>query len=171
MSRLRRFAWLVLNSLVEHSANETRSWGCAMLREMDFVDSDWSALFWALGSAKALCTLSLSQRRKAFLKGARRELSAGAVAKRMPAMILGIMMAAAFLSICMMTLAKLSQGSWLEPADYRIADRLLFVVVPEVIYLVSAAALWRQRRSIAVGILSAGGILISHVIVHYATHG
>jgi hypothetical protein len=171
VSRIRTFARVVLNSLVKHSADETRSWGVAMLREMDFVESDWSALLWALGSARALCTLSVSQQWNAFLEGARRELSARALARRIPAMMLGIIMAAGILSLCMMALARLSHTLWLGPAYYKIADRFLFVIVPEAIYLISAAALWRQRKAIAVGILSAGGILIAHVIVHFATHG
>ena len=32
------------------SSDESREWASAMLRELDFVDSDWEALLWALGS-------------------------------------------------------------------------------------------------------------------------
>ena len=46
-----------------------------------------------------------------------------------------------------------------------------WVVVFETIYVISAAALWRQRNSVALGILAAGMILIIHVIAHFATHG
>ena len=82
-------------------------------------------------------------------------------------MIMGITIAAGVLSLCIMTLARLSHAS----CYYKMADRLLFVVVPEGIYLVSAAALWRHRKSLALGILSGGVILITHVIVHFAIHG
>jgi hypothetical protein len=47
----------------------------------------------------------------------------------------------------------------------------LVVVVSETIYVISAAALWRERNSVALGILAAGMILIIHVIAHFATHG
>jgi MYXO-CTERM domain-containing protein len=36
-----------------------------MLRELDYVDSDWSALWWALGGAAALW-----RRRRSFATGA-----------------------------------------------------------------------------------------------------
>jgi hypothetical protein len=170
VSAIRKFAWVILNGLVQHSAGEARSWGNAMLREMDFVENDWSALSWALGSGKALCRFSLLQEAKSFLDRAHRELSGKAMIRRMPTMLLGFTIAAAVLSLCTMTLARLSHISWFDPMYYKIADRLLFVVVPVALYLVSAAALWRRRRSIAVGILTAGVILITHVIVHYATH-
>jgi len=33
-----------------------RDWGLAMSREMDFIENDWAALFWAIGSVKALAS-------------------------------------------------------------------------------------------------------------------
>jgi hypothetical protein len=43
--------------------------------------------------------------------------------------------------------------------------------IPEVIFIVAAVALWRKRRSIAVGILLSAVTLVAHFIVHVATHG
>jgi hypothetical protein len=53
--RIRRFASAILTWAVRRAAQpRVREWGNAMLREMDFVENDWAALFWALGSATAL---------------------------------------------------------------------------------------------------------------------
>jgi hypothetical protein len=51
---IRRLASVILAASVRWASPEVREWGKAMLREMDFVEGDWAALFWALGSATAL---------------------------------------------------------------------------------------------------------------------
>jgi hypothetical protein len=51
---IRRLASAILTAAVGHASPKTREWSNAMLREMDFVEGDWAALFWALGSAIAL---------------------------------------------------------------------------------------------------------------------
>jgi hypothetical protein len=61
MSAIRRFASRLLSVTVRYSSRESRNWGNAMLREMDFAESDWTALFWALGSTTALCRHSAWQ--------------------------------------------------------------------------------------------------------------
>jgi len=52
--KIRRLASAILTAAVRRASPGVREWGNAMLREMDFVESDWDALFWALGSATAL---------------------------------------------------------------------------------------------------------------------
>jgi hypothetical protein len=51
---IRRLASAILSASVRRAPPAVREWGNAMLREMDFVEGDWAALFWALGSATAL---------------------------------------------------------------------------------------------------------------------
>lgn len=51
---IRKLALKILNVSVRHASPEVRDWGTAMLHELDFVESDLSALFWALGSATVL---------------------------------------------------------------------------------------------------------------------
>lgn len=51
---IRRLASAILTTSVRWASPGVREWGNAMLREMDFVEGDWAALFWALGSATAL---------------------------------------------------------------------------------------------------------------------
>jgi hypothetical protein len=51
---IRRLASAILTAAVRRASPGIREWGTAMLREMDFVESDWAALLWALGSVAAL---------------------------------------------------------------------------------------------------------------------
>ncbi|HXM60044.1 MAG TPA: hypothetical protein VN950_04250 [Terriglobales bacterium] len=51
---IRKFAMKVLNAAARHAAPGTRDWVNAMSREMDFIENDWAALWWALGSTRIL---------------------------------------------------------------------------------------------------------------------
>jgi hypothetical protein len=51
---IRGLASAILAAVIRRASPAMRQWGTAMLREMDFVENDWAALFWALGSATAL---------------------------------------------------------------------------------------------------------------------
>jgi hypothetical protein len=48
---------------------------------------------------------------------------------------------------------------------------LLVILIPEIVFISTAVAVWRKRRSMAVGILLSAAILIVHFIVHITTHG
>jgi putative effector of murein hydrolase LrgA (UPF0299 family) len=161
MSAVRSLASRLLNALVRRSAPESRSWGLAMLREMDFVEGDWSALCWALGSSMALWRRALSRKARSVKSLTRSAL----------AVLAGLAVAGAVLTVCILVLSGLIHASWFAHADGRLAERLLWIVVPEAVYVVSAAALWRRRTSVALGILTAGVMLMTHAIVHYVTHG
>jgi hypothetical protein len=43
-------------AVVRRAQPAVREWGAAMLREMDFIESDWAALFWAIGSVKSVAS-------------------------------------------------------------------------------------------------------------------
>lgn len=172
MLSIRRLATRVIEVVVRHSPPDAQSWGSAMLREMDFVENDWSAALWALGSTTSLCRHSLAQRLEALLHPMDGAWSLHRVAKKIPAMLAGMIAAAAVLVICLLLLSSLLRASWFDPAFARLFDRLLFVVVPEALYLTSAIALWRLRKAaIAMGIVTAGAILMAHAVVHFVTHG
>jgi hypothetical protein len=44
------------------------------------------------------------------------------------------------------------------------------IVIPEIIFVVSAVLLWRKRTPVAAGILLTGIGIAIHVAVHLATH-
>ena len=54
MTAIRKLASQILGVAARHASPEVRDWGTAMGRELDFVESDLAALFWALGSATVL---------------------------------------------------------------------------------------------------------------------
>jgi len=168
MTGMRTIARRLLAAMVQHSSAESRNWADAMLREMDFVESDWPALRWALGSTTVLCRLAVSRRIRMCFPQAR---SLKEMAKQLPAMLAGVAVAGAVLTVCVLLLSSLSHAAWFRPALWRLADRTLVVIVPEAVYLAGAAVLWRRRRSVAAGMLAAGLILMTHAIVHFATHG
>jgi len=146
-----------------------------MMREMDFVENDWSAALWALGSTTALCRYSIAQQLEALVHRSHCAWSLKGLAKKIPAMLSGMVAAAVVLAICLLLLSSLLRASWLnpmpDPALGKLLDRLLFVVVPEGLYLTGAVVLWRQRRkAIALGIVATGAILMVHAVVHFVTH-
>jgi hypothetical protein len=51
---IRGLASAILTAAVRRASPGVREWGTAMLREMDFVESDWAALLWAIGSVPVL---------------------------------------------------------------------------------------------------------------------
>jgi len=133
-----------------------------MLRELDFIEGEWAALFWALGSTIALCRHSIWRYQKA--------MSLKRIAKDVLAILVGIAGSTAFLAVCVAAFSALLHASWFDPAEQRLADRLLIVAIPESMYLAGAIIMWRRRRTIALGILLSGAILITHAIIHFATH-
>ena len=50
MSAPRKIAIKLMSAVVRYSSDESREWASAMLQELDFIDSDWEALFWTLGA-------------------------------------------------------------------------------------------------------------------------
>ena len=68
MSVARRLAYRLLNSVVRHVSPNSQDWASAMLRELDFVESDWGALLWALGSVTALFRHSVPRQLRARLE-------------------------------------------------------------------------------------------------------
>jgi hypothetical protein len=133
-----------------------------MLRELDFIEGEWPAVLWTLGSSAALCRHSLWRYEKA--------LSLKRIAKGMLAVLTGIAGSAAFLAICVAAFFGLLHTSWFDPVGQKFADRLLIVAVPESVYLACAIAMWRRKKTVALGILLSGVILITHAIIHFATH-
>jgi hypothetical protein len=54
MSYLRRLALKISNTVVTYASPGSKEWAEALAREVAFVESDWAALVWALGSVRVL---------------------------------------------------------------------------------------------------------------------
>jgi len=169
MSLTRRAASRWLRAVIRRSPAQSQEWGQAMLRESDFVEGDWPALRWALGCMAALCRYSISLELQALHRKCR-ELSLKRVVAGMLPLLSGAAAALIFLSFCIAAFSALLHASWFDPAQQKLADRLLIVAVPETAYLFGIVALWRRRKTFAVGLLASGVLLMAHAIMHYASH-
>jgi len=170
MSLIRKAASRWLSFVSGYLPSSSREWANAMLREADFVEGDWRALLWTLGSTAALWRYSIALELRALNKNFCEQLSAKRMARGMFSMLCGAGVAAIFLSVCVAALSGVLHAPWFDPAQQKLADRMLVVVIPETAYLASMLALWRRRRTFAVGILGAGVLLLAHAIAHFAAH-
>jgi hypothetical protein len=172
MSMTRRLASRVLTIVIRQSSGEGQLWGNAMLRELDFIQGDWAALFWAFGSTAALCRHSVTSRLRTLGDWHFNEtFQIKRIAKKTTGIVSGVFVAGTVLALCVGILIGLIRFASWQQANGRLADRLLIVVIPETLYVVGIITLWRRRKSVALGILLAGVILVTHAIIHFANHG
>ena len=95
MSPIRSIARRVLHFVMRLAPPRTRSWGEAMIGEMDHIDDEWDALLWALGGTLALCRCSLIEHLKNFRNLLADEISARRKASHLIKSILTGVVAAA----------------------------------------------------------------------------
>src|SRR5215472_6154416 len=161
----RKLASALLKTALRHSSAESRCWAEAMLGELDFVESDWAALRWAVGGSTALLRHSASRRGSRWLTRALGpEGEPTSSRKKALGAVLGVGLAGAILALggC---------GLWRHlvvvlPQAHREAATLAVIAALEVAYLRGAIALWRHRRAVAVGITLAAGAIHTHITNH-----
>lgn len=133
-------------------------WARAMLGELDYVEDDWSAFFWALGSIGVLLRFSTIQlllipkwRDKSMIRQTGQVLLGAVVA--------GIVcMAGSLVRMAMLKVAGL------QLSDVRMSQRLMFILLLEVTYVVIATAQWHRRKFVSVGVSLAGLTQLASVI-------
>lgn len=144
-----------------------------MLRELDFIESDWVAFFWALGSVTAILKYFAPRRLKAMLgkpSGEEEKPMTNDLGKKTVGVLSGIGVAAGviLLAFGLVWLLFYLFPKWdLGPVPWWAA----VVVVPEITFIAGVVTLWRKRRPMAVGILLMAITLATHFIVHVAGHG
>lgn len=165
MSLPRRWATRLLHFTRDHSSDNSREWAEAMLRELDFIESDWAALFWALGSATAIF------RQGGFVNGLRdKEGRVNQSGKNAIGVVsgigIGLAVAAAVIALRMMWYQYFP-----DPQAGVVPWRLLLLVfaLPEVIFAATAIALWQKRRPMAVGVLLMAVGAAVHLAIHFAS--
>lgn len=62
MTSIRKWATRMLEAAIKQAGPRAREWGEAMRREMDFIESDWDALLWAMGSVRSVAAASRRER-------------------------------------------------------------------------------------------------------------
>jgi len=168
MSPIRSIARRALHFVMRLAPPRMRSWGEAMIGEMDHIDDEWDALLWALGGTLALCRCSLIEHLKNFRNLLADEISARRKASHLIKSILsGVVAAATVLIISMLTLTNLQRAALVEPSQARVAQLLFAVVIPDGLCLLAALALWRPQGRLTSGILAAGAALGAHSIIFF----
>jgi cytochrome bd-type quinol oxidase subunit 2 len=172
MSATRRLASRLLRAVARHSSSDSQDWANAMLRELDFIESDWAALFWALGSTAAIFRHSVPRAFRAWLEkrhGQTQGLRKESIGKKAAGVTAGIVIVLAVTSFAFALVRQLFYAfpAWdLGSMPWWVA----MIVIPEITFVVTAVAIWRKRRSMATGILLSAIVLAVHFVVHAATH-
>jgi hypothetical protein len=172
MSVTRRLALRLLHAVARHASPESQDWANAMLRELDFIENDWAALFWALGSTTAIFRHFIPRGlRSWFGKRLNRKetLMKESIGKKAVGVTSGIVIALAVAGCAygIVWLLFYLFPAWdLGPMPWW----LVVIVMPEIIFIVATVALWRKRRLMAVGILLSAVTLGTHFIIHVTTH-
>jgi hypothetical protein len=88
-----------------------------MLRELDFVESDWAAFAWAIGSTVALHRYSAPQqiRRQLEKFGRGKESILKTISQKAAGLLTGVLVAGAFLAICVIGLVRLHPSLFARP--------------------------------------------------------
>jgi hypothetical protein len=146
-----------------------------MLCELDFIESDWAALCWALGCTTAIFRQSGRDvvrllRRQAGIRTGVKEASMNEGGRKAIGFASGVGLAAAVAAVAFGILAL---AYYLFPAV--VANRewthvVIAILIPEAIFVVTTINLWRKRRPMALGILLFGAAVGVHVLMHFARH-
>jgi hypothetical protein len=143
-----------------------------MLRELDFIEGDWAALFWALGSTTAIFK-HCSWRLLARLQNLRvlKEAFMNVVQRRAVGFISGIaIVIVAAIAILSAVHVSAPFFSFSSPERMPKSVWLLIATLAEGAFIAAVIALWRKRRPMAVGILLSAIAIGTHVAIHLSTH-
>jgi len=169
MGAPRTLAARLLRAVVRLAPDESRDWALAMLRELDVIEDDWAALFWALGSAAAIMRHAVSGLRGWLNRKTNEEGRMNNTGKKALGVGLGMVSALAMVGCAFAILrivAYLFPGLGLEHSRW--AYWLAVLAIPEAIFVAATVVLWRRKGPIAAGILATGLVMALHVAVHFA---
>ena len=165
MGAPRGLAERLLRAVIRLAPGESTEWATAMLRELDFIEGDWEALFWALGSATVILRHAAGVWRGWFKGRTKEDVGMNSTGKKALGVGLGIFSALALIG-CAFAMLRL----YLFPGLglYRLGWTV--IVIPEVIFIVAAVVLWRKRGPVAAGILTLALVVGLHLAVHLTAH-
>jgi hypothetical protein len=169
MGAPRKLAAGLLRAVLRLAPSESSDWAYAMLRELDFIESDWAALFWALGSTAALLRHAANGRGARLRSKLQKEADMNSTGKKAMGVGLGAF-SALMLAGCAFAVLRIAAilfpAMHLEHAGW--AFWLVVVLVPETIFIAAAVMLWRKRGPVAAGVLTIGLMMALHIGVHLA---
>ena len=169
MGAPRKLAATLLRAVLRMAPEESREWAAAMLRELDFIEGEWAAFFWALGSATAILRHAASVF-QTWLKTSKKE---GAAMNNTGRKVLGVgigAVSALMLVGCAFAVLRIAAilfpGLGIEHAEW--THWLAVIVIPEAIFVAATVLLWRKRGPVAAGILAMALVMALHLAVHFA---
>jgi hypothetical protein len=168
MGAPRRLAVKLLSAVLRHAPDDSRDWASAMLRELDFIEGDWAALFWAIGSTTAILRRAASVWRLWF-KNKTMEGRMNNKGKKALGVGLGMLSALALVGCALATLriaGLVFPGLDHSPWAYWLA----VMAIPEAIFVAATVMLWRKKGPVAAGILATALVVALHVAVHLTLH-
>jgi hypothetical protein len=167
MPTLRGLTVRWLEAIVRNAPPPCREWASAMLRELDFIESDWAALLWAIGSMASISRHGL----RVWMRSGEEEPTMKDTAIKVAGVLLGVLIA----------VALMAAGAFgVHGVLFRFFPALehqgvpwpvwVIALVLEALLVVGTVKLWQKRRPMAVGILLAAVVFGTHFVVHIATH-
>jgi hypothetical protein len=169
MAVLRKLAVRWLMAVVRNAPPACREWASAMLRELDFIESDWVALLWALGSTAAISRHWL-RAWHASIRSREEEPTMKDTAIKVAGLLLGVLIAVAGAAAAFGMLVLVFH--FFPTFEHRALPwpAWLLALVLETLLVVGTVRLWARRRPMAIGILLAAGIFGTHFVMHIASH-
>lgn len=169
MAMLRRLAERWLRAVARKAPPACREWASAMLRELDFIESDWAALLWALGSTAAVSRLWLRVWRAWISGQSEEEPTMKETAMKVAGLLLGLLMA---VGAAVGAFALLLLVFYFFPALHHAPipwPAWVFSGVLEILFVVGTVRFWKTRRPMAIGILLAALVFTTHFAMHIAS--
>jgi hypothetical protein len=179
MGAPRNLARRLLHAALRLAPANCLEWVEAMLSELEYIEGEWPALFWALGCTTAIfrqCLLEWGAQVGKYLGdllGIRQfeeENKVNSTGKKTLGVLAGAGIALA-LGVGMFFLAhpiaNMLQAVGIQKSMW---SHLLSVLVPtELVLIVAAVLLWKRRTPVAVGILVTCAVMAIHVGVSLAS--
>jgi len=165
----RRVAVRWLQAVVRNAPSPCREWASAMLRELDFIESDWAALFWALGSTAAV-TRHWLRWWWAWMRNREEEQTMKETMTKVGGVLLGVSIS---VGIALVGFGMLILVFYFFPALHHRAlpwPAWVFASVLEILLVTGTVKLWQKKRPMAIGILLAAAIFGTHFVMHIASH-
>jgi hypothetical protein len=169
MGAPRKLAAALLRGVLRLAPVESRDWAMAMLRELDFIQGEWAALLWALGSAAAILRHAASAWREWLKRKTKEETGMSNTGKKVLGVGLGILSGLALVGCALAVLRIISilfPGLEHSPWAYWLA----VLAIPETVFVAATVILWRKRGPVAAGILAMVLVVAMHVAVHLTLH-
>lgn len=172
MGAPRKLAQSLLRLALRLSPDSSREWAGAMLRELDFIDGEWAALWWAVGSVTAVLRHAGRNWQQWLLQfKTNEEGRVNSTGKKAIGVVSGAVSALA-LAGCAFALLRIVD--WMFPglsiARTEWTHWLTMIVIPEIIFIGAGILLWRKRGPIAAGILLVACAIGVHVLAHTVHH-